>query len=95
MQVTLTFPPDLLRQLAAEVVEVMRLSQFQLAQPTTSDPQLLTTDMVATRLRRCKKTVNSYIRAGRLNAANFGSLGKPDYRVSEKDCNDFYSMNCR
>ena len=95
MQITLTLPPDLLRHLADQLLAAMRLSQDQQAPPVALPSELLTTEMVAKRLRRCKKTVNSYIRSGRLHAANHGSLTKPDYRVSEKDFADFYSMNRR
>ena len=93
MQITLTLPPDLLAHLADQLLAAMRQNQAQQASPAALPSELLTTEMVAMRLRRCKKTVSLYIRSGRLHAANHGSLTKPDYRVSEKDLADFYSVN--
>lgn len=95
MQITLNLPPEILSQLAEEILEALRLKQAQLAPPLPPSSQLLTTQMVAQRLKRCKKTVNQYIRSGKLHAANIGTTTKPNYRVSEKDCEDFYAVNRR
>ena len=95
MQVTLNFPPEILRQLADELMEAIRLKQAQMASSAASNQPLLTTQMVAARLKLCTKTVTNYIRSGKLHAANFGSAKKPDYRISEKDCQDFYAVNRR
>ncbi|ALW85324.1 hypothetical protein AUC43_09580 [Hymenobacter sedentarius] len=94
MQITLNLPPDFFQHISVELLEAMRRSQAQLA-PPAAPSELLTTQMVAARLRRCTKTVNRYIRSGKLHAANYGSPAKADYRVSEKDFHDFYAMNCR
>jgi hypothetical protein len=95
MQITLTLPPEILRQLANELAVAMRHNQAQMVRPFEPLSDLLTTQMVAKRLRRCEKTVNQYIRSGKLHAANIGTTDRPNYRVSEKDCQDFYSMNRR
>ena len=95
MQITLTLPPDFFQHMTDQFLAAMLLNQAQIAPPAAPPTELLTTEMVAKRLRRCKKTVNLYIRSGRLHAANHGSLTKPDYRVSEKDFADFYSVNRR
>lgn len=95
MQITLNLPPEILRKLADELLTAMRLNHAKVIQLTEPVTDLLTTQMVAKRLRRCKKTVNQYIRSGRLHAANFGTAARPDYRVSEKDCAAFYAVNRR
>jgi hypothetical protein len=95
MQITLTLPPEILRQLANELAVAMRLSQAQMVRPFEPLSNLLTTQMVAKRLQRCNKTVNQYIRSGKLHAANIGTTTRPNYRVGEKDCAAFYAMNRR
>ena len=93
MQITLPLSPEILRQLADELLAAMRLNPAQIKRSTEPLSDLLTTQTVAKRLRRRKKTVNQYLRSGKLHAANFGPVTRPDHRVSGKDCQNFYVLN--
>lgn len=95
MQVTLTLPPDLIATLVAQLTEGIRRELAATASPQA--PQrtnaLLTAKAVAGRLKLHEKTVVRYIREGRINASNHGSLARPRYRVNEADCEAFYKAN--
>lgn len=97
MQFSVTFPPDLINQLASEIMACIRRDMLVLEQlskkSATKTTELLTAQMVAKRLKIHPKTVIRYIRQGRIDAANHGSLARPKYRVSEEDCNAFYLAN--
>ncbi|ALW86704.1 hypothetical protein AUC43_17425 [Hymenobacter sedentarius] len=97
MQFTLTLPPDFVQQLAVHLLTDIR--QELARQGATNNAlagktaDLLTSKMVAQRLKVHEKTVIRYIRLGRIHAANHGTLARPKYRVSEADCAAFYVAN--
>jgi len=93
MQITLPLSPEILRQLADELLAAMRLNPAQIKRSTEPLSDLLTTQMVAKRLRRRKKTVNQYRRSSKRHATNFGPVTRPGHRVSEKECQNFCVSN--
>lgn len=100
MQVTITLPPDLLNQIAKEIMVSMK-AELALAigagvkKTGGAAVVQLTVRDVAKRTNMCEKTVRKHIRSGKLNAANYGNYSQPDYRVSEVDLAGFYSANRR
>lgn len=50
---------------------------------------LLTPNEVKEKLNVCYKTVIKYIRTGKLNASNIGTLERPRYRIKQEDLDDF------
>ena len=53
----------------------------------------LTVADVAKRLKCDAKTVRKYIAEGKLKAANFGDMQRPQYRTSEADLRAFYAAH--
>jgi excisionase family DNA binding protein len=96
MQVTLTLPPDLITTLVAQLTDGIRreLAASAPAPASTRSNALLTVKMVAVRLKLHEKTVVRYIKEGRINASNHGTLARPRYRVHEADCEAFYKASC-
>lgn len=97
MQITLTVPPDVLNQLAAQIVESIRREFDALAKISANQPAdstaLLTVQMVSKRLNLHQKTITRFIRTGKLNASNHGTIKSPKYRMSEADYRAFYLSN--
>ncbi|WP_046244992.1 helix-turn-helix domain-containing protein [Hymenobacter terrenus] len=96
MQVTITLPPDLISTLVETITSEIR-RELAAASATTAKTKaataLLTVDELASRLKLHEKTVVRYIRSGRINASNHGTLARPAYRVAEADYEAFYKAN--
>lgn len=83
----------LIQQLIDALLPAFEKQAKEQVKATKSILTTLTVAEVAQRLKWSEKTVLNRIEDGRLKADNVVTLGKPQYRISEADLNEFYTRH--
>ena len=81
MQVTMTYPPSFIEELAAALYMMFQKMDAKTSSAQDDTGQLLTVAEVASRSKRCEKTILNWIKSGKLVAINQGTYRRPSYRV--------------